>query len=412
MHLGYFPVSESNSFHARPRPDGYGVLPASLNPRPAPTQPTRYPVDDALDYLAKNNNLHSAAWSNWRASSVNPNLKGRWNIAASSPGKGKYFGTMTLSPGQSANSFNCSAELIRVADGSKVSFAGQSVIYTGYEWRGRAQATGIGQVRQVMALSPDQSIMQGRWFWGGYQEFGLDVTAHRASTDVTVLGVDISSIHTGSENVALKIWGDNFPPSLQPADIDLGSGVRVRSIVSVQTKAVSLIVDVDAKAISGFRSVSVKSRTTPDVFAVYDKIDYIKVSDESALARLGGSAHPKGYVQFEAIAFNRGIDGVSNTADDINLGPINVKWSIEEFISRYDDNDREFVGSIDNEGLFTPAAEGPNPQRKFTTNNTGDVWIVASYQDKDSGPTKLTAKSYLVVTVPLYMKWDEPEVAQ
>ncbi len=84
---------------------------------------------------------------------------------------------------------------------------------------------------------------------------------------------------------------------------------------------------------------------------------------------------------------------------------------MEEFIARYNDDDKEFVGSISAEGLFTPAGEGPNPQRKFTTNNTGDVWVVANYKDEKSGTT-LTAKSYLVVAVPVYMKWDEPEVAQ
>ncbi len=70
------------------------------------------------------------------------------------------------------------------------------------------------------------------------------------------------------------------------------------------------------------------------------------------------------------------------------------------------------MGSIDNDGLFTPAGEGPNSQRRFTTNNTGDVWVVANYKNSDSGAAPLTAKSYLVVTVPVYMKWDEPEVAQ
>jgi quinohemoprotein amine dehydrogenase len=415
MHIGYFPVSENNSFHARPRPDGYGVLPASLNtPRPSGTlaPPTRYVVDDALDYLNKNNGLHSAAWSNWRASMGDPNLKGRWNIAASQPGKGKYFGTMTLTPGASRNAFTYTAELVSAADGSKLSFSGQNVIYTGYEWRGRAQAPGIGVVRQVMAVSPDQSTIEGRWFWGGYQEFGFNVTAHRATSDPVVLGTSISSIHAGSLNMPLKIIGDNFPASLQPSDIDLGTGVHVKSILSVKTREISLLADVDPKIISGFRSVAVKSRTTPDVYAVYDKIDYIKVSDESALARLGGASHPKGYVQFEAIAFNRGLDGLPNTADDINLGPIPVKWSMEEFIAHYDDNDLEFVGSLSAGGLFTPAAEGPNQQRKFTTNNTGDVWVVATYKDKDSEANPLTAKSYLVVTVPLYAKWDEGEVAQ
>jgi quinohemoprotein amine dehydrogenase len=412
MHIGYFPVSENNSFHARPRNDGYGVLPATLSTTRADAKPPRYPVDDALEYLSKNNDLHSAAWSNWRASIGDSNLKGRWNVSASMPGKGKYFGSMTLSSGAAPNSFTYSADLVRIADGTKLSLTGQSVIYTGYEWRGRAQATGIGAIRQVMTVSPDQSTIEGRWFWGGYQEFGFNVRAHRASSDPVVFGTDISSIHAGSQSVPLKIIGDNFPPALQPADIDLGTGVHVKSIVSVKTKEISLLADVDPKIISGFRSIAVKSRTTPDVFAVYDKIDYIKITDESALARLGGSSHPKGYVQFEAVAFNRGLDGLPNTADDINLGPVKVKWSMEEFISHFGDNDKEFVGSIDAEGLFTPSAEGPNPQRKFTTNNTGDVWVVATYQDKDSLTNPLTAKSYLVVTVPLYAKWDEPEVAQ
>lgn len=404
MHIGYFPVSENNSFHARPRPDGYGILPASLNANAA-KQPSHYVVDDALDYLTKNNDLHSAAWSNWRASMVSPNLGGRWNIVASAPGKGKYFGSMTLSAGPSPDSFTYTAEITRVTGGSKLSLTGQSVIYTGYEWRGRAQAPGIGSVRQVMAVSPDQSLIQGRWFWGGYQEFGLNVTAHRVSSDLTILGTDVSSIQAGSKKVAVKIVGENFPASLKASDIDMGTGVHVTALVSSKPREISVLVDVDQNVISGFRNVSMKSRTGINIFAVYDKIDYIKVSDESALARLGGASHPKGYVQFEAIAFNRGLDGLPNTADDINLGPIPVKWSMEEFISHYGDNDREFVGSIDNEGLFTPAAEGPNPQRKFTTNNTGDVWIVADYQG-------LTARSYLVVTVPLYAQWDEPEVAQ
>ena len=127
------------------------------------------------------------------------------------------------------------------------------------------------------------------------------------------------------------------------------------------------------------------------------------------MARLGGATHPKGYVQFEAIAYNRGLDGKPNTPDDVSLGPVNAKWSTEEFISHYDDTDKEFIGSIDTNGLFTPAMEGPNPQRRFSTNNNGDVWVVASYQKKGD-PEPLKARGYLVVAVPLYMKWDQPEI--
>lgn len=408
MHVGYFPVAERNSFHARPRPEGVQWSTTS-----APGGgPAMDPVDVALAYLDKSQPLHSAAWSNWRASLRDADLKGRWALSATSPGKGRYFGFMTISPGSEPDSFTTEAALTRVADGSKVVLKGQSVVYTGYEWRGRSKADSIGTVREVMALSPDQSKMEGRWFWGDYQEFGFNMQARRESSDLTVLGTDVSSIRAGSKGVAVKIFGEKFPRTITPADISLGAGVHVAKIVSESPTELSVLVDVDPQVVSGFRGASVKTGLAPNAFAVYDKIDYIKVSRDSALAHLGGGPHPKGYVQFEAVAYNRGLDGVANTADDIDLGPIPVKWSMEEFISHYNDNDKEFVGSISADGLFTPAGEGPNPQRRFMTNNTGDVWIVAKYQGKADGGSPLEAKSYLVVTVPIYMKWDEPEVAQ
>ncbi len=412
MHIGYFPVSENNSFHARPRPDGYGVLPTTLNPGAVPAGAPKDPVDEALDYLNKNYGLHSAAWSNWHAVMQDPALKGTWAVTAYQPGKGKYFGTMTVTPGATPQAFETETVLVRATDGSKLMFSGQGVTYTGYEWRGRSQAESIGAVREVMTLAADQSKLEGRWFWGGYQEFGMNVTARRVSLDTAIFGTDLSSIHCGSKNVSVKILGLNLPKNLAPSDVNMGNGIHVTKLVSVKPSELVVLVDVDPTAISGFRNVSIRNATAVDALAVYDKIDYIKVSNDSALARLGGTGHPKGFVQFEAVAYNRGVDGLPNTADDINLGPIPVKWSMEEFIARYNDDDKEFVGSISADGLFSPAGEGPNPQRRFMTNNTGDVWIVAKHQDKDSGPTPLTAKSYLVVTVPMYMKWDQPEVAQ
>ena len=412
MHIGYFPVSENNSFHARPRPEGVQFPTAATEPGGH----TKDPVEYALEYLDKNQPLHSAAWSNWRASLRDADLKGRWMLSATSPGKGRYFGFMTITPTSEPNAFTTEAILTRVADGSKVTLKGQSIIYTGYEWRGRAKADSKAEpmesVREVMAVSPDQSKMEGRWFWGDYQEFGFNMLARRESSDVTVLGTDVPSIRAGSKGVPVKIYGERFPRGVTASDISLGTGVHIAKITAATPTEISVLVDVDPQLVSGFRSVSVKTGLAPNAFAVYDKVDYIKVSNDSALARLGGGPHPKGYVQFEAVGYNRGLDGEANTADDINLGPMPVKWTMEEFISHYNDNDKEFVGSISAEGLFTPAGEGPNPQRRFMTNNTGDVWIVANYQENGKSGTPMQAKSYLVVTVPVYMKWDEPEVAQ
>jgi quinohemoprotein amine dehydrogenase len=142
-------------------------------------------------------------------------------------------------------------------------------------------------------------------------------------------------------------------------------------------------------------------------------VDYIKVSPDSALARLGSERHPKGFQQFQAIGYSRGEDGKLHTADDVELGPIDVTWSMEEFYSSYGDDDKKFVGQLSPTGLFTPSSDGPNPKRQFSRNNYGDVWIVATAKDekgKDGRP--LIGKSYLVVTVPAYMQWDTPEVGQ
>ena len=145
--------------------------------------------------------------------------------------------------------------------------------------------------------------------------------------------------------------------------------------------------------------------------AVYDRVDYIKVIPESVLARLGSPTHPKGYQQFEAIGYQRGADGKPHTADDVELGPVDVTWSVQEFYAVYGDDDKDFVGTLSPTGLFTPASDGPNPKRKFMRNNYGDIWVVAtSKTDKGADGKPLMGKSYLVVTVPLYMNWDQPEV--
>jgi quinohemoprotein amine dehydrogenase len=161
----------------------------------------------------------------------------------------------------------------------------------------------------------------------------------------------------------------------------------------------------------------VRRSVLPAAFGVYDHVDYLKVIPEAGMARIGGAGHPKELQQFEAIAYNRGPDNKERTADDINLGAVEVEWSVEEFYSTIGDDDKDFVGQLDAHGLFTPAMEGPNPKRRFNRNNYGDVWVVATYKGKDAaGADKsgkpLTAKGHLIVTVPLYIRWDQAEVAR
>jgi quinohemoprotein amine dehydrogenase len=87
---------------------------------------------------------------------------------------------------------------------------------------------------------------------------------------------------------------------------------------------------------------------------------------------------------------------------------VDVAWSLEEYGVTYDDDDLKYVGKIDQRGLFTPNLDGPNPQRSGNRNNIGDVWVVATYQpdENGNGTRPLKARAHLVVTVPLYMRWE------
>ena len=137
----------------------------------------------------------------------------------------------------------------------------------------------------------------------------------------------------------------------------------------------------------------------------YEKIDAVKVAPAWNMARVGGAVFPKMFAQFEAIAFSNGPDGKPDTKDDVNLGPVDASWTLEEYTATFDDDDRKFVGEVANTtGLFTPALDGPNPNRSGNRNNVGDVWVVATHKPATGEP--LRGRAHLVVTVPLYMRWD------
>ena len=62
------------------------------------------------------------------------------------------------------------------------------------------------------------------------------------------------------------------------------------------------------------------------------------------MARVGGAVFPKQLQQFEAVGISNGPDGKPDTADDLNLGIVNVKWSLEEYTATFGDDDLQFVG--------------------------------------------------------------------
>jgi len=438
MHIGLFPGAE-NTLHPR-RPSGPQPAepvamsaPTGNNPAvvPAPPLPIplradgRYPADLAVDYLAKAQPLMTPEWASWKAVMRTPKLQGKWLLTGYQQGKGRVFGTVTIEAGSSPDEFITKTDIEYATSGNTLSRAGKGIVYTGYSWRGRttggtkeAASADPGssptEWREALFVSRDSNTMDGRWFWGGYQEFGIDAHLVRIGTQPILAGASAFAVQSPS-TTEMRVYGANFPADLKPADFDFGTGITVKRIIRKTPAMATVEVQAVPGLATGIRDVSLARSTVERAIAVYDKVAYIKVLPDASMARLGGTIAAKQYAQFEAVAYAAGPDGKAQTADDIPLGPVSARWSMEEFVSTPGDDDVKFVGKLNDSGLFTPNLEGPNPERKkqannYPTNNWGDVWVSATFDSP--GGTPMKARSYLVVTVPVYVKFDQPEVGQ
>jgi len=428
FHVGLFPGSE-NVFRPRRIRGNSRETPARLDPGPTGGNPilvsvgathvdmsAPYPIDLTLDYLTKAQPLITPEWTAWKAAMRAPKLAGAWTVKGYQNGKGKVYGVLTIEATPVEDEFTSKLELHYGTSDVTLTRTGKGIVYTGYSWRGRqtlagkpAESADPGnnpvEWKEAMMVSRDGGSMTGRWFWGGYDEFGFDVTLTRVGSQPIVLGTDLYALKSPGTST-IRIYGANLPANLKPADVDLGAGVTVKRVVKATPTMATVEVELAKGLPVGLRDVSVGRATAVKALAVYDKVAYIKVTPDAAMARLGGTIAPKQFMQFEAIAYASG---------DVPLGPVNTRWSMEEFYSTPDDDDIKFVGALNDTGLFTPALEGPNPARKkqsnnYPTNNWGDVWINAVY-DAGGGVT-LKARSYLVVTIPEYVRYDQPEVSK
>jgi quinohemoprotein amine dehydrogenase len=363
----------------------------------------RHPMDEAIEHLSEVFPLETPEWSAWAATRRVPRLAGEWMLTGYEPGKGVLHGRVTIATDPAdPSAFTTRARYVLAESGQRVERAGQAVVYTGYQWRGRSNAGQEDELREVMFVERDLRELGGRWFAGSYDELGPDVTLRRVGSDPAASGVYPAALERGGRAI-VTVYGANLE-GLTAADFDLGEGVAVTAIEDQSTESARLQLDVAAGARVGARDLYAAGSTLESALVVHDGLDRIVVTPETGLARVGGGAFPKAYQTFEAIGWDNGPDGEPDTDDDLSLGRVDVSWSVEEYAAVYGDDDIDFVGSLRQDGTFEPALDGPNPVRSGNRNNIGDVWVVATHRTL-AGRT-LAARAHLVVTVPLYMRFD------
>lgn len=366
------------------------------------------PMDVAVDHLSEEFPLETPEWSAWSATKRSPLLAGTWALEGYEPGKGAIYGTVTIAADPARpDDFTTTTSYTYAESGERVTRNGAAIVYTGYQWRGRSNPgteSELRELREVMLVERDLRTMSGRWFGGAYDEIGPDVTLRRLGNEPVLAGVHPRAIVRGA-TVDVTLHGGNVGSmSLEASALDFGQGVTVERVSNATAESVRLRLRVAEDAAVGERDLVALGAVLEDAIVVHDGVDRIAVTPSTGMARVGGGNMPKGYQVFDALGWDDGPDGEPETEDDLALGRVDATWRIEEYSATFVDDDADFVGSIGADGVFVPALDGPNPERSGNRNNVGDVWVVATH--RTSAGASLSARAQLIVTVPLYLRWE------
>lgn len=368
FHLAQFPSLELHAL-ARDR-DWFGIA-----------------FNETVPSLAKDFPFDSPQWTAWKAL-PKAEFDGSWRVTGYLPGKGDYSGRMTVSK-TAADQYSLSLQG-QYADGTPISGEGKAIVYTGYEWRAQLEIDGVA-LKQVLAADASGETLSGRMFERQATDMGGALQAWREGAASQIVAVYPGYLRQGTEQ-ELTIIGHGLE-----GDISLGAGAELVRVLERSGDSVRVL----ARGTSalGASSVSVGKASSDTALQVYDRLARVEVLPAEAVARVGGAGSkvPKVRATYRALGYAAGPDGQAGTEDDVRLGFMPASWSLTPFDEvAAEDKDLEFAGQIDAQGIFTPGDGGPNPVRKMSTNNAGNLNVVASVTD---GEQTLEGQGHLLVSV-------------
>jgi quinohemoprotein amine dehydrogenase len=339
----------------------------------------------------------STAWTDWKARPAR-DLSGGWVVVGHVPGGKDFYGSARIERSADGDY----AAHYELSDVTGIALTGESkaIVYTGYEWRGRAEL-GARSLREVYAVSEDGSRISGRWFDADHAEDGGEWTAIRESATVEVLAVLPRSVRAGSAGTVIVVGNG--------VGAVMGRAAAVSTNVERDAHSLRAWVSVAAGAAPGLRTVSLGGAPVPrtaaaggatGALAVYRQIDQIDVSPSYGIARLGGGRIAPVTAQFEALASTRLPGG-----ELLALGPVAAEWSSLPFDAEAKrTEDDKFAGHFDARGCFSPSSAGPNPAREYSGDNVGNLTVLAHARD---GERVIEGRAHLVVTV---QRWNTPPI--
>ena len=324
----------------------------------------------------------SPAWKDWQARAAR-DLGGNWVVVGRVPGGKDFYGTARIER-PAGGDYRAHYRLTDIA-GFEFSGESSAIVYTGYEWRGRA-AVGDRSLREVYAVSEDGNRISGRWFEADHDEEGGEWTAVRDTGPAQILAVLPQSLRTGTTTAVAVVGVGLGAKAAAPAfgqDVSAASVQRGPNVIRAQ-------LTVPADAAPGRRAVFAGGASAS--LSVYAHIDKIEVVPGYAIARLGGGRVAPVTAQFQAMGSTQLPNG-----EWLALGPVTAEWNTAPFndeAKRTEDD--KFAGHFDERGRYLPSAAGPNPAREYSGDNVGNLAVLARVVEGQHG---VEGRSHLIVTV-------------
>ncbi|MBM3267929.1 MAG: quinohemoprotein amine dehydrogenase subunit alpha [Candidatus Sericytochromatia bacterium] len=355
---------------------------------------------DLLDGLARLLPLEATSWQQERAAKT-PDLSGAYLAAGRQPGRGDYQAAVTLEA-RGGNDYEIT-RAVRWEDGKTETHKGAGALYGAHSLRMRFNWPG-SHVKAAAQLQPDGRL-EGTWTVKHHEHVYGDETLYPRKGATRIARVAPTWLTPGGiHKVRVLATG-------KPGKLDFGPGTRVTASRPLGDDWTEVTVQVESGARPNRRPLKLDGKPTQVEVAVARQIDYITVSPEHGMARIGyewdpakPKLVPRQGATFEAWGWSHGPDGKRQTADDVALTRLDgVRWSLSEFHTTFDDDDLAYIGTLGQNGLFMPNGFGPTPQSP-SKNPTGNAWVVARWRPNQAAAEDLVARAYLWVTFPDLVK--------
>lgn len=309
-------------------------------------------------------------------------LSGEWVVAGHAPGKGHYSGVMSISD----EGAQYRVQLDMNFEEGRETYSGPAILHGAAEWRATV-TNDLSTLRQVFGLSPDGTL-EGRWFDKDAEVIGGRLQAVRTDSPSRILAVSPAYLKVG-ETARVRITGSNLQ-----GDLSLPEGISGKVVSRSGQQVV-----VEATADKPLGRIDVRVGNASAQLVAFDHLDRVAVEPSVTISRVGGNGGPipKVPAQFEAVGYLNGPDDEPGTSDDVRVGYFPASWAVDNWNETAAQmEDAKYAGEIDQNGLFTPAGAGPNPERFMSANNIGDLKVLASVKD---GERILLGEAHLYATV-------------